>query len=278
MPKGISVVIPVYDSERRIRETLESVKDIADEIIVVHDGYCYDRTLEIAEEYGAKVYTNRRKGRSAFTFGFGLKKAKYDWILKLDDDESLSKQLQKNIRKLIESKNYDAFSFIHPLWDGEKMITKTYPRKTVLARRSKISYFGFPGWDMNITTLGKVYYTKYILQHKPIVNQDVGWEGFNEKVLGRYAPSQVQYMFSDPSIFQRYNYRLNGMPRRIEIRKKFPVFTNMIYGFLAFFKHLFLDGAVNEGKLGVQVCIKSLIYDIYLGYLIQQYKKEVGKK
>ena len=277
MSKGISVIIPVYNCEATIRETLDSVKDIADEIIVVHDGYCYDRTLEICEEYGARVYSQHHKGRSAFTFATGLKKAKYDWILKLDDDESLSKTLQNNIKKLIKTKKYDAFSFIHPLWDGKKMITKTWPRKTALVRKNTIRYFGFPGMDMNIPTKGKVYPTKYIMKHKPLTNQDVGWEDYKKKVLGKYLHSQVEYMFKKFTDFPRYGYKFTDFPTRIRLRKKYPILFGMPYAVAAFFKHLFYDGAVNEGKIGVETCVKSFIYNLYLNILIKEKKKCLKK-
>jgi len=125
----ISAIIPVYHGEKTIEETLKSLKGVVDEIIVVHDGKCEDNT---PEKYTKNIYIQLHKGRSAFPFAFGLKKSKYNWILKLDDDESLSPELRKNIRRLIESKEFDAYSFIHPLWNGKKSITKIWPRKTVL--------------------------------------------------------------------------------------------------------------------------------------------------
>jgi len=272
MKNKISAIIPVYHGEKTIKEALESLKGVVDEIIVVHDGPCGDNTLKIAKKYTKKIYTQPRKGRSAFQVAFALRKAKNNWILKLDDDESLSQELRKNIRKLINNEEVDAYSFIHPLWDGKKSITKTWPRKTVLVRKSKISYLGFPGFDMNINTIGKVKKTDYIIIHKPEENQDVGFRGFKEKVLKRYAPSQAKNLLKPFKTFPTFQYKEKDFPLKIKLRTKFPIFTNIAYAILVFFKQLFYEGAIREGFLGFQVAFKTFIYNIYLGYLIQKEK------
>ncbi len=278
MKNKISAIIPVYHGEKTIKETLKSLKGVVDEIIVVHDGPCKDNTLKIARKYTKKIYTPPHKGRSAFPFAFGLKKARYNWVLKLDDDESLSEPLRKNIRNLIESREFDAYNFIHPLWNGKKPITKTWPRKTVLVRKSKISYFGFPGFDMNINHTGKTQKTDYIMFHKPRENQDVGWHGFREKVLRRYAPNQAKNLLKPFNTFPTFQYHEKDFPLKLKIRTKFPIITNLLYAILVFFKQLFREGAIREGYLGFQVALKTFVYNIYLGYLIQKEKFRTKKK
>ena len=269
----ISAIIPVYHGEKTIEETLKSLKGVVDEVIVVHDGPCKDKTLKIAKKYNARIYTIPHKGRSAFPFAYGLKRAKYNWILKLDDDESLSKNFRKNIRKLVQNEEVDAFSFIHPLWNGKKPITRTWPRKTILVRKSKISYLGFPGFDMSINHLGKEEKTNLVLFHKPKENQDVGWKGYKEKVLMRYAPSQAKNILKSFSEFPTFQYNEKDLPKKLKYRTKFPLITNTVYAFLALPKHMFLDGAWKEGMPAFRVGLKSFIYNIYLGYLISKEKR-----
>jgi len=253
------------------------LKGVVDEIIIVHDGKCEDNTLKIARKFTKKIYIRPHKGRSAFPFAFGLKKAKYNWILKLDDDESLSKKLKKNIRNLIKTKDIDAYSFIHPLWNGKKCVTKTWPRKTVLARKSKISYLGFPGFDMNLNVIGKIKKTNYVIIHKPQKNQDIGWKGYEEKVLKKYAPSQAENLLKDFKDFPTFQYHKKDFPLRIRIRKNFPILTNALYSFLALFKML-IEGAWKEGILGLNVALKTFIYNNYLGYLIHKEKLKLTRK
>ena len=50
----ISIVLATFNEEKNIRECLNSVKGLADEIVIV-DGGSKDKTVQIANEYGAKV-------------------------------------------------------------------------------------------------------------------------------------------------------------------------------------------------------------------------------
>ncbi len=272
MKNKVSAIIPVYHGEKTIKETLESLKGVVDEIIIVHDGKCKDNTLKIAKKFTKRIYIRPHKGRSAFPFAFGLRKARYNWILKLDDDESLSEELRINIRKLIKSRDADAYSFIHPLWDGKKSITKTWPRKTVLVRKSTISYLGFPGFDMSVNTTGKVKKTNYVIIHKPEKNQDVGLQGFREKVLKKYAPDQARNLLKDFKRFPTFQYKEKDCPLKIRIRTKLPLIVNPLYAFLVFFKQLFVEGAWREGRFGLNVALKTFIFNVYLGYLIHKEK------
>ncbi len=272
MENKISAIIPVYNEDRIIGEALGSLKGVVDEIILVHDGKCGDNTLKIAKKFTKRIYTIPHKGRSAFPTAFGLKKAKYNWVLKIDADESLSDEFRKNIRNLIREKNVDSFSFIHPLWDGKKGITKTWPRKTALVRKSKIAYLGFPGFDMSIRTKGRNKKTPYIIRHKPLKNQDVGWKEFREKVLKDYAQNQAKNLLKEFKDFPTFQYDKDDFPMKIKIRTIFPVFTNTLYAFLIFFKQMFYEGAWKEGSAGFQVALKTFTYNIRLGYLIHKEK------
>ena len=272
MQDKISAIIVVYNEDKIIGEALKSLKGVVDEIIVIHDGKCKDNTLKIARKFTDKVFVRPHKGRSAFNVVFGLKKAKYNWILKIDADESLSEELRKNIRGFVREKDFDSFSFIHPLWNGKKSITKTWPRKTVLVRKSKISFLAFPGFDASIPSTGKTKKTNYIIIHKPLKNQDVGWKGFKEKVLKIYAPSQARYLLKNFKDFEKFQYDKNDFPLQIRIRRFFPVLTNIPYAFLVFFKQMFFEGAWREGKVGFNVALKTFVFNVYLGYLIHKEK------
>lgn len=276
MKHGISAIVIVHNEDKIIEETLKSLKGACDEMVVVHDGKCKDNTVNIAKKYTKKVYETKHKGRSAFNFITALKKTKYDWILKIDADEPLSESMRKNVKKLIETKDYDGFSFIHPMWDGKKPISKYWPRKTSLVRRSKISYLAFPGFDASIPIKdGSIKKTNYVLLHKPLKTTDVGWKGFKTKVLQRYAQNSARFLLMDFKDFETYNYDGKDLPLKIRIKRFLPLITNPLYGVLVFFKMLFVEGAIREGARGFEVALKTLIYNCYLGNMI---RKEKDKK
>ena len=99
----LSVGIITFNEEKILGKTLESVKKIADEIIVV-DSNSTDKTVEIAESFGAKVYNEAWKG-------FGpqknsvIDKCLGEWILLIDADEELSPSLVEKISETINGKN-----------------------------------------------------------------------------------------------------------------------------------------------------------------------------
>jgi glycosyltransferase involved in cell wall biosynthesis len=91
----LSVVIITFNEERNLARCLESVKDIADEIIVV-DSQSTDRTVAIAEQYNARVIQQPFLGYGQQK-NFGTQQASYDWILSLDADEVLTPELKQSI-------------------------------------------------------------------------------------------------------------------------------------------------------------------------------------
>lgn len=99
--KKLSVVLATRNEEVNIKECLESVKKIADEIVVV-DEYSTDRTEEIARRLGAKVYKEPHHDIFHITKEKALSKASGDWILQLDADERVTEGLGKEIREVIE--------------------------------------------------------------------------------------------------------------------------------------------------------------------------------
>ena len=98
----ISATIITLNEEDKIRQCLESIKDVADEIVVV-DSLSIDNTKSICEEYGVKFIEQKWLGYSEQK-NLANKIATYDWILSIDADEVLSDELKKSI---LEIKNTD---------------------------------------------------------------------------------------------------------------------------------------------------------------------------
>ncbi len=99
----ISVVINTKNAEKTLKQALESVQNIADEIIVV-DMKSTDKTLDIAKKYTSQIFSHRDIGYVEPARNFAIAKAQYEWILILDADEELSGKLAIMIQD-ITSKN-----------------------------------------------------------------------------------------------------------------------------------------------------------------------------
>jgi glycosyltransferase involved in cell wall biosynthesis len=91
----LSVVIITFNEEVNIGRCLESVKNIADEILVV-DSFSTDNTQKICEEYQVRFLTHKFDGHIEQK-NVALKMAKYAHFLSLDADEAVSEELEKSI-------------------------------------------------------------------------------------------------------------------------------------------------------------------------------------
>lgn len=98
----LSVALAVYNEEENIKACLESVKGIADEIVVV-DGTSSDKTGEIAGSLGARVITEPNVSNFHINKQKAIDACQGDWILQLDADERVSLMLGKEIRALVEN-------------------------------------------------------------------------------------------------------------------------------------------------------------------------------
>jgi len=86
---SISVVLATYNEENNLSECLESVKNLADEIVIV-DGSSTDKTVEIAKKYGAKVQITTNHPIFHINKQKAIEAASKEWILQLDADERVS--------------------------------------------------------------------------------------------------------------------------------------------------------------------------------------------
>ena len=88
----ISLCMIVKDEEQHLENCLNSIKELADEIIIVDTG-SKDKTKEIAGKFTNKVYDFKWNDDFSEARNFSLSKATKDWILVLDADENRDRGL-----------------------------------------------------------------------------------------------------------------------------------------------------------------------------------------
>lgn len=94
----VSVVIITRNEEDILPKTLESLRGLTDDIIVVDSGST-DNTISIAKDHGATVLETSWDGFGA-NKNKGNKLAKHDWILSIDADELVDNTLRTTLINL----------------------------------------------------------------------------------------------------------------------------------------------------------------------------------
>mgnify|MGYP001612990870 CR=1 FL=1 len=97
----LSVVLSVHNEEKLIEDALKSVKNLADEVIIV-DNESTNNVIKIAEKYTDKIYKHKNNPlvlNQAKNYGFS--KATGNWILSLDPDERISTEIVKEISNIL---------------------------------------------------------------------------------------------------------------------------------------------------------------------------------
>lgn len=104
----LSVAIITKNEEAMLPDCLKSVS-FADDIVVVDSGSS-DRTLEIAKEFGSRVFIEEWKGYGPQK-NSAVSKCKYDWVLIIDADERIPHETKEEIQAVLKNPSASAYTF-----------------------------------------------------------------------------------------------------------------------------------------------------------------------
>jgi glycosyltransferase involved in cell wall biosynthesis len=217
LPAGsISACIVAFNEERVIERCLGSLRGAVDEIVLVHDGPCADRTLEIAAEHGARVFVREHAGHGEHHRPFAYEQARGEWVLRIDADEFLSDELRAKLRDLVCDTRADGFEFEWRMWDGKRYVTEGGPFRLALMRRSAIRLLGLIQHAEAVD--GEVIRTDLLLEHRPLYNN------FSLPVMAtkwrRWAEIQARESLADRRLAPAYRVPAEPWPwwRRLSNR------------------------------------------------------------
>lgn len=261
---NLSVVLATRNEQENIARCLESVKGIADEIVVV-DEDSTDKTREIARDYGARVYLEPHHDIFHITKQKALEKAKGRWILQLDADEVVTPALSDEIKKIISLTNdeikarkinggrkwklFEKHQSIIEARDGVigkntgEIVGFFIARKNIFLHRPLIHAGVYPDGVIRLVKNGKAYFPQKSVHELIKLDGEVSWL---ENELDHY----------DSPTFKRYLDRANrytDLTAKHFSNLKIPknIFSFIYYSFLKpftiffslYFRHLgFLDG------------------------------------
>lgn len=128
----LTATIIAKNEEMRLPKAINSIKDFVDETVIVVDPRTTDKTREVGQKLGAKCYL-RDFDNFANQKNFAKSQARGEWILSLDADEEIPAALAGEIKKAIQSNEFDGYliprrNFLlrreikHTRWNPDKHI------------------------------------------------------------------------------------------------------------------------------------------------------------
>ncbi len=248
----LSVGIITFNEERIIAKTLESVKDVADEIVIV-DSYSTDKTAEIAKKYGAKVFFEEWKG-------FGpqknsvIEKCNGEWILLIDADEVLSSELVDRLSEVLRRES-DAVYLLN---------------RCSVCFGKEIKYGGWSNdYVIRLFKKGTAYLDDAII-HEDFITESPKIK-LSEKLF-----HYTYLTFED--YFEKFNkYTSMGALKRYDSGKKASVVSIIFNPIFKFLKMYFLKKGFCDGLHGFILSNFAYFYNFVIQLKLYALQKE-GKK
>jgi tetratricopeptide (TPR) repeat protein len=208
---GVSACMIVKNEEEMLPDCLASVRDWVDEIIVVDTGST-DRTVEIAQSYGAKVFHQPWEGDFSKARNFSLSHATAEWIFIIDADERVTAEDVPQLRRVLDDQRVQLVSInVYNVY-GDSASAVTFLPSIRLFRRS-----------LGLRYEGTVHNMLVYSDSMPVARVGVrlkhlGYGLSKEKMVKKLARSRVlleQQLKDNPdNAFALFNYAqlLRGEP------------------------------------------------------------------
>jgi len=158
----ITAIILTYNEEKHIKRCILSIKKFVKKIIII-DSFSTDKTIEIAKKFKVKVYKHKFINQ-AKQINWALRKIKFQtsWILRIDADEYLTKELRKDVTTHINTlnSNYDGISFnrVIKFLNKEIHYGGTSPHKTLRIWKNRKGRCENAWMDEQIIVKGKIFH------------------------------------------------------------------------------------------------------------------------
>lgn len=231
----LSVVIITYNEEETIARCIDSVRAIADEIIVL-DSFSIDKTVAIAKKKGAKVFEEKFQGFTAQK-NLVITYSSYQYIFSIDADEVVSEELLNSIQ-IEKQKDFPA--------DAYEM--------------NRLNFFG----TRAVKTCGWYPDTKVRLWNKDLAGWKGGlvhetWSFLNSKnggVIEKLNGDLFHYTYQTKENLVRQSERFAALAAKtLKEKNLFYLLVKMLFSAaFKFFRNYFFKLGFTEGALGFTIC------------------------
>jgi len=250
----ISAVVITYNEEKDIGRCINSLRPVADEIIIV-DSFSKDRTKAICLDAGVKFIEHAFHGHIQQK-NFAMSLATNEFVLSLDADEYLSDELKDSIKKVKDTTAYEAYSMNRLTGIAGRWIRSTdwYPdRKLRLWKKSIGKWGGYNPHDTVLVEPGtKVFHLKGNLMHD-------GYEDYHDLMV---KASQYARIYA----YANHNKKSSSV---------FKVIYKSVYTFLR--NYIIKYGFVN-GFDGLVISYTNACYTFYKYAMLRELNRQSRNK
>ena len=252
---SLTAIILTYNEELHLQRCLDSLKEICSEIVVI-DSFSSDRTKEIAVSNGARFFQNEFKNHAKqINWGIEFGELKTEWVIRVDADEYLSKELARNIKDKLSNLNGNIhgirvkrlmYFFNKPLRKGGM-----YPIWHLRIWRNGSAFCEQCWMDerMNLNQGEVVSFGGDIVDHN--LNNVTWWTQKHNGYATREAIDILDKIYNFTNINQVQAYSLwNGEERRNFFKLFYLNLPLFLRPFLFWIVRYFLQGGFLEGKRG----------------------------
>jgi glycosyltransferase involved in cell wall biosynthesis len=232
----LSIGLITYNEEKNLARTLDSIIEIANEIVIVDSGST-DKTLEIAGKYNASIYSEKWKGYGMQKNSV-IEKCAGEWILLIDADEEISKELRKKIKEIISDKN------------SKKVYKANF---TAVCFGKKIKHGGWSNhYRVRLFQKGAGKYNDREVHEKFITNEETG---LLKEEIYHHTYEDLEDYFNK---FNRYTSESANQYKRQNKKKAFIIFY--LDSLFKFFKMYILKLGFLDGYEGYLLAKLSSFY------------------
>jgi len=239
----LSIVIITLNEEENIARCLESVKEIADEIVVV-DSFSTDKTREICLQYNVRFEEHAFEGYIKQK-NYAVSLCSNDYIFSIDADEAIDEKLKQAILKEKQQFSADGYLMNRLNFYGGRWIRhgNWYPdRKLRLYNRTRGMWEGMH------------------VHEKIILDKEARIKHLKGDIL------HYSYLSLEAHIAQFNHFTTLSAQELFAENKKISAFGVLAKGFATFFKGFFLKLGFLDGYYGIALCIINS-FGTYMKYM-----------
>ncbi len=252
MHASITPVILTLNEAPNLARTLDRLAWARD--IVLVDSFSTDATLEIASRYASVRVFQREFDNHANQWNYAISHTgvKTDWVIALDADYVLSKDLVQELRSLTPSVNVTGFRarFVYCV-DGHPLRASVYTPVAVLFRRGRAAYVQ-DGHTQRVKIDGELADLSGVILHD------------DRKPLSRWVESQDRYMRLEAEELLSARWASLSWTRRIRKMRFIAPFAMLFYC-------LFVRGLVLDGRAGIFYSFQRTFAELLLSLRLLQH-------